>query len=272
MSSTVKLILGFSILATSVGCGASSSSGGSAGSGPQLTAGTQGIAGNPGNPAAGAPPVGSGGTNSGGATGSAGGGTLPEGVPLTPMEGWVDAMSNDLGIQGAVFMYGDPTSLAAGTPGAMVGDFMGAKACIKGTAAKVDTLSPVCVNKTFTAPATDCYGEYWGAALGMNLNQVIDMTLTPPMGGPAMPFKASAIKGFAFELGGNVVPTQIRFKVEDAKGEYCNTAKFPVKAGANTFMLSDLIAACYAPAVGARTGAEAAADPAGRMHPAPRNR
>jgi hypothetical protein len=266
MSSTVKLILGFSILATSVGCGSSSTSPGSGGSGPlpsgagtgnvQASAGTGNVqaGAGTGNVQAGA---GTGNTGTGGAGATTGGaGTLPEGIPLTPTDGWIDGMSNTLGVQGAVFMYGDPTSLGTpGMPGAMVGTFTGAQACIKGTAAKVDLTSPVCVSKMFTPPATDCYGEYWGAAIGMNLNQPKDMTTM--MGGTPIAFNASTVKGFAFTLDGPVVPIQIRFKVEDASGEFCNTAMKPVKKGANTFMLADLIKACYAPMAGAATGESA---------------
>ena len=154
--------------------------------------------------------------------GSGGGGELPAGVPLTATDGWVDGMSNKLMIQGAMFEYADPTSLMG-----MTKDFMGAKACIKGTAAKVDMASTACTTKMFTPPATDCYGEYWGAAIGLNLNQAIDPTTM--MGGMAMPYNASAIKGFAFTITGAMVPTSLRFKVEDAGGEFCSPAAKPVK-------------------------------------------
>jgi len=178
---------------------------------------------------------------------------LPPGVPLDPMMGWVDVMSNTLGIQGAMFSYADDTSKAG--PPALVEDFTGMNACIKGTAAKVD------LKCTPVAPATDCYGTFWGAAIGLNLNQATDpMTM---MGGMPMPYDASAIKGFAFEITGGadatMVPTSLRFKVEDASGEYCTppTTK-PVKLGVNSFMFSDLVTKCWTTggvsAEGAKTG------------------
>lgn len=176
----------------------------------------------------------------GSSTGGTGGGELPAGVPLTAMDGWVDGMSNSLMIQGAMFEYADPTSLMG-----MTKDFAGANACIKGTAAKVDMTSTACTTKMFTPPATDCYGEYWGAAIGLNLNQPIDPTTME--GGTAMPYDASAIKGFAFNITGAMVPTSLRFKIEDANGEFCSPAAKPVKLGPNSFMFEDLIKECWAP-------------------------
>jgi len=173
-------------------------------------------------------------------TGGTGGGDLPAGVPLAATDGWVDGMSNTLMIQGAMFEYADPTSLMG-----MTKDFTGTNACIKGTAAKVDMKSAPCTSMMFTAPATDCYGEYWGAAIGLNLNQAIDPTTM--MGGDPMPYDASAIKGFAFNITGAMVPTSLRFKVEDASGEFCSPAAKPVKLGANSFMFEDLIKECWAP-------------------------
>jgi hypothetical protein len=105
----------------------------------------------------------------------------------------------------------------------------------------------------------DCYGEYWGAAIGLNLNQTIDETTM--MGLDPMPYDASAIKGFSFTIAGASVPgtAALRFKVENAAGEYCNPAAKPIKAGDNTVMLSDLISACWKPVAGAPTGESAKA-------------
>ena len=65
------------------------------------------------------------------------------------------------------------------------------------------------------------------------------------MGADPMPFDASAIKGFAFEIAGAAVPVSLRFKVEDATGEYCTPPAKPVKVGANSFMFSDLMTQCW---------------------------
>jgi hypothetical protein len=240
MKSALGLILGVSILATaSVGC----DNGGDtpAGDGPLTIAGSASKAGT--------------GTvlpTAGSSTGGTGGGELPSGVPLTATDGWVDGMSNTLMVQGAMFEYADPTSLMG-----MTKDFTGTNACIKGTAAKVDMTSTACATKMFTPPATDCYGEYWGAAIGLNLNQAIDMTTM--MGGAPMPYNASAIKGFAFSITGAAVPTSLRFKVEDASGEFCSPAAKPVKLGANSFMFEDLIKECWKPTATAANAASAKA-------------
>jgi hypothetical protein len=229
MKSALGLILGFSICAAAVGCSSDNSGdNNSGGSGPVIV-GSSGSGNTAGSGTAGSSVVPNGGS-----------GPVAEGVPLTATDGWVDGASNTLMIQGAMFSYGDPTSLMG-----MTSDFTGANACIKGTAAKVDMTSMACTTKMFTPPATDCYGEYWGAAIGLNLNQAIDMTTM--MGADPAPFDASAIKGFAFEISGSMVPTSLRFKVEDASGEFCSPSTKPVKLGANSFMFADLIKECWAP-------------------------
>jgi hypothetical protein len=230
MSSALRVILGVSILGSlAVGCdggteGAEDDGGGgslTAASGTATTAGT-------GNTA-------TGGTSSGGGTGA-----VAEGVPLPAMDGWVDA-SVAIGIQGAIFAYADPTSKMD-----LVEEFTGANACIKGTAAKVDMMSMACATKTFTPPATDCYGEYWGAAVGLNLNQPIDPVSMKGVD-PPLTFDASvkAITGFAFEITGEKVPTSLRFKVENAAGEFCNLGAKPVVKGANSFSFADLHEMCW---------------------------
>jgi hypothetical protein len=237
MKLALGFILGFSIIGFGIGCGGGDTdpiklpSGGS----------------------------GTGGSGTGGSSVVPGGtGTLGEGVPLTPMNGWVPA-DNVLMIQGAMFPFGDETSKM----GMMPPDFKesGDKACIMGTAAKVDMLSMPCATKMFTPPATDCYGQFWGAAIGMNLNQMIDMTTM--MGGTPAPFNASALTGFAFEISGDGVPgtKDLRFKVENASGEFCNPATKPVMKGVNSFKFSDLVKECWKPPTATTpTGETAKAD------------
>jgi hypothetical protein len=175
-----------------------------------------------------------GGSSAGGATG--GGGAEASGVPLTPTMGWVDGMSNTLGIQGAVFSYSDMTSATGLTT-----DVTGPKACIKGTAAKV--VMPC----TIVPPATDCYGTYWGAALGENLNQPIDPATGMGVMTP-MPFDASTLKGFAFDVDGPMVPVAaaFRFNVEDASNQYCTPTAKGIKSGSNSYQFTDLVTKCYA--------------------------
>ncbi|HVJ19317.1 MAG TPA: hypothetical protein VM686_28050 [Polyangiaceae bacterium] len=180
----------------------------------------------------------------GGSGGTGGTAALPEGVPLTPLDGWVDGASNTVGIQGAMFSYADSTSGMS-----MIEDFTGANACITGTAAKVDMMC------TIEPPATDCYGTFWGAAIGLNLNQPIDMSTME--GADPMPYDATALTGFAFEITGSMVPASLRFKVEDGTNEYCTPATVPVKAGANTVSFEQLVTNCWTkggtPASGAKS-------------------
>lgn len=229
MKSAAGLTLGFCILGTAVACDNGSGDDGGGGGGPIVIAGSGNTAGTPSTAGTGSMPMaGTGGT----------GGELPPGVPLTPTDGWV-SKENTLMIQGAMFEYADPTSLMSLTK-----DFTGTNACIKGTAAKVDMASDACKNMMFTAPATDCYGEYWGAAIGLNLNQTIDEGTG--MGGVAMEFDASAIKGFAFNITGTMVPASLRFKIEGAAAaEFCTPKTKPVNLGPNTFMFEDLVKECW---------------------------
>jgi hypothetical protein len=181
-------------------------------------------------------------TSSGGGTGNVGtggtgtgGGTDTAGVPLLPTDGWVDAASNVLGIQGAIFSYGDDTSKMG-----MTEDFTGMNACIKGTAAKVDTAC------TPVAPATDCYGTFWGAAIGLNLNQPID-PVTMEGVDPPLKFDATHLTGFSFTLSGSAtgeaIPTTMRFKVEDGSAEYCTWKT--VGKGPNTVLFTELETKCW---------------------------
>lgn len=239
MKSAISLILGLSMLATATGC----DDGGGAddeGNGPKAVAGSSSNNSGSGSvlPGGGS---GSGSGGTGSATGGSDGGMLPPGVPLTPTDGWVDMGGNTIGIQGAMFAYADPTS---GT--GMMENFAADKACITGTAAKVDKMSTACSTMMFTPPATDCYGEYWGAAIGLNLNQPID-PVTMEGQDPPLAYDAGAagVTGFAFEITGDGIPTTLRFKVEDASGEYCTPATKAVKAGANTYLFEDLVKECW---------------------------
>jgi hypothetical protein len=261
MTFALRGVLGLSVLSlvltTAVGCddgGQETTGAGGTGIKPVPTGGTGATAGTTGTGAT-AGTTGTGGTSGSGGSGSggsAGTGVPSEGVPLTPdAGGWVDGMSNTLGIQGAMFAYADdttkmsmmgtcpptatcetPFTVNAGPPAAI---------CIQGAAAKVDMMC------TPVAPATDCYGTYWGAAIGLNLNQPIDPATE--MGADPMPFDAVAagIKGFAFDITGDGVPGPgaLRFKIEDANGEYCTTSSTPVALGPNTFTLDQLVTECW---------------------------
>jgi hypothetical protein len=226
MKSALRLILGVSLLASVVGC-----DGGGDEDGPKAVAGSGGGV------------IPNGGTTGGGGAGTTGGtgtgGDLPAGVPLTILDGWVAVDQNSLGVQGAVFSYADPTSAMS-----LMEVKTGASYCISGTAAKVDKASTACTTMMFTAPATDCYGEYWGAAIGMNLNQPIDPATMEGVMTP-LPFDASSVKGFAFNIDGPTLPTTLRFKVEGTSGEFCTPPAKPLLKGNNTFMLTDLVAECW---------------------------
>jgi hypothetical protein len=162
------------------------------------------------------------------------------GALLTPVAGWVDAASNPLMIQGAIFAYADATSKLS-----LMSNFSGASACISGTAARVDLASEPCTTHMFTPPALDCYAEYWGAAIELNLNQSHDpATMT---GDVPAPFDASALSGFAFDLSGSNLPAprNLRFEVESADGEFCNIPSTKLMQGSNVLLFRDLVTGCF---------------------------
>ena len=169
------------------------------------------------------------GSSSAGATGSV------EGVPITPADGWVDGASNALGIEGAFYSYADTTSSVG-----LVGTFTGPTGCISGTAAQV--MDPC----TVVAPATDCFGTYWGAAMGLNLHQPKDPATGKGVETP-LAYDASMLKGFAFEVTGDMVPgsKDLRFKVEDASGEFCTPVSKKVLTGTNTVLFTELLSKCW---------------------------
>ncbi len=156
-------------------------------------------------------------------------------VPLIPADGWLDGSANRLRIQGAFFAAADVESESS-----MTSDFTGSDACLKGSAARVDLTCPP------VAPATDCYGMYWGAMIGLNLNQALDPS--DHTGGTAQPFDASSLQGFSFVVTGNTVPapSSFRFQVESSDGDvYCNVPTKKVLLGVNTFLFSDLVSECF---------------------------
>lgn len=246
MKSALGISLGVLVSALAFGCGSSSNTG-TGGPKPVGNAGTS-------TSSAGTTTGASGSSTGTGGSGTGGSGdvTPVAGVPLTIMDGWVDGMSNTLMIQGAMFEYADEHTKAG--PPALMATKTGDKVCITGTAAMVD------LKCTPMPPATDCYGEFWGAAIGLNMHQEIG---ADGMGGDPMPFDASAIKGFAFTIDGTAIPDakSFRFKVEGGGAEYCNTGTTvtgapmakAVKMGENSFMFDDLITSCWKPVAGAPT-------------------
>lgn len=139
------------------------------------------------------------------------------GVPLTPEEGWLDGSSNLLGIQGALFAVADRVSSAD-----LSVDFSGTNACIQGKTAVVDL-------QCQPAEGGDCYSLYFGAFLGLNLNQPF---ADGEVGAP-QPFDATSVTGFAFDLEGPVVPRNLRFGLEaDDAQFYCQSLVFEADAEA----------------------------------------
>lgn len=164
-------------------------------------------------------------------------------VPLSWNDGWLE--NAELGLRGAVFAESDTHTAQSFTSHLGGADGMVASACIQGTAARVDMTSEPCVNQTFTAPATDCFGEYWGAAIGMYLNQARDADSAEA--GASMVFDGSRLKGFAFELDGSSVPRPgyLRFQIETEDRLFCNLRTVKIVRGENQLLFDELEEDCF---------------------------
>jgi hypothetical protein len=201
-----------------------------------------------------------GGTGSGtGGAGTGGGNTTPPaGVPLTLLDGWVDGGGNTLGVQGAVFHFADPTTTAG--PPALAAVATGAQYCISGEAAKVDLMCTITA-EDMALGASDCYGKFWGAAIGFNLNQPTVPDPADPtkmIGGDPVGFDATAIKGFGFELSGAKVPPSLRFKIDmGGSEEWCTGSETVLAVGSNQVTFDKLFQQCWQPAAMRGPGVDA---------------
>ena len=104
----------------------------------------------------------------------------------------------------------------------------------------MQALSPLMLKSAGSMPILDV-----GSPKGNMAPCTISALLMPS----TQPFVATSLTGFAFEISGDMVPspTALRFKVEDASGEYCNIATKQVKKGANSFVFADLVKECWKP-------------------------
>jgi hypothetical protein len=84
---------------------------------------------------------------------------------------------------------------------------------------------------------------YWGAAIGLNLNQPLDPVTM--MGIEPLPYDASALTGFAFTISGDIVPASLRFKVEGSAIDYCTRPSTPIVIGMNSIYFNQLVSECW---------------------------
>lgn len=156
----------------------------------------------------------------------------------------------ELGIHGAVFAFADTHSAIGMTSNLTPPvDASVASACIAGSAAKVDQASEICITKEFTPPAMDCWAEFSGTGVAIDLDQPLDAQ-PGQASGQALPFDASALRGFAFDLDGATVPTPaaLRFSVEadtDDGSSFCNVPTVKLRAGTNVVLFSQLVDRCF---------------------------
>ncbi|MES1205138.1 MAG: hypothetical protein ABUS79_04300 [Pseudomonadota bacterium] len=193
----------------------------------------------------------------GGAGGKGGGGSVGTGmaIALTPdATGYIDVMTNTLGIKGAWYAYGD----GAGETGMPPGDCQKAGHTVCSTIAKpaagtgfANTAGKMCTMGTIAVvadivgmPGTPDYSKIWGAGIGVDLNHEGIM--------PKGEFNATAagVVGFSFDLDAKPL-AGIRVEVEatgtlgaEAGNDYWGaTSSYPaspVVIGTNTVMWGDI--------------------------------
>jgi len=178
----------------------------------------------------------------------------PEGESVELTQTGARLTNPELGIQGSVFVYADPhTALGMTSNLTPLLDPSLGDACIEGIAAMVDQGSEICATMQFTPPATDCFGEYSGAGVAMSLNQASDPSASFTT--PALPFDASALQGFVFDIDGPIVPARasLAFHVETSTdfnaasdaGVFCNLPSVKLVAGTNYVLFSELVDRCF---------------------------
>jgi len=211
----------------------------------EATAGSGGVSAS--GQSAGGASAGSESAGSSAALGESGAGNVFEGesVPLA-ISG--DRVNNDeLGIDGALSWFADTHTAESVTSNLTTPvEPSIVKACVKGTAALVDRFSTICTTMMFTPPATDCFGEFSGAGIAMSLNQPLD-SASGEATKKLLPFDASALAGFAFDIDGDIVPRRadLRITIETASGEFCNIPTVRIQTGTVTVLFSQLVNRCF---------------------------
>jgi hypothetical protein len=218
------------------GIGGQASTAGTGGA-PATTAGTGGVPAGGTGGGGGAPltTAGTGGAPAGGAGGTGGGGgAIPTGTGLAlthAADGWVAGSTNQAGIQGSFYEFGDFQATPPGDTTAELGDLSTpATVCISGVASQV--LTPAGA----TEPA---YGQYYGGGLALNLAD-------PGGGTGAGPWARGTVTGFTFTVTGPTIPTNIRFNATTGPGaapSYCDDAI--TTTGAVTINLGALVTNCW---------------------------
>jgi hypothetical protein len=209
----------------SAGTGGAPAQTGGTGGAPAQTGGTGGAPAQTG---------GTGGAPAGGAGGAGGGGSIPtgQGLALThAADGWVAGTTNQAGIQGSFYEYGDFQGTPAGDTTVELGDLATpTTVCISGVASQVLTPDGA------TEPA---YGQYYGGGLALNL--------ADPGGGAATgQWSRGTVTGFSFTVTGPTIPPNLRFNASTGPGaapSYC--ADDITTTGAVSISLAALVTNCW---------------------------
>lgn len=149
----------------------------------------------------------------------------PGWIPVSPVNGWVSAVDNTVGIQGALWTATDVGSGGNSIIDPASFENSGESICVSGSASQVLNME---------------YSTYWGAMVGLNLNQVEGESTPEPYDA-----LAHGVTGFGFDLDNLPLQGELRFgvKVYGEATEYCA----PVYSTISEFRWEDLWADCWEP-------------------------
>ena len=151
-----------------------------------------------------------------------------EGLALLPIpgeeenSGWIDASTNCVGVQGAVYLQADNEGSEIWVTG------MTDHICVAGESVQVED---------------ENFQDYWGTVVVVQLNNTT---------GSAAPYDSATpgVDGFSFNLTGLEIPPEVRarFKIEGQAAEYC---KQICATGEQSVSFDDTHLECWADAPGA---------------------
>jgi hypothetical protein len=163
------------------------------------------------------------GDNAGGEGGGAGVPVEPASCDINFCDGWAPREGNCADIQGAFYTYAD--ELNGGPSSAYI---------------TTSTTNLICVAGYVGQVIDGQYDVYWGAGLGMNLNQ-------PDITAERQPYDAdyNGVTGFGFWFSYSTFEGEVRFTVRSEDDYYCETVR--PGGGYSEFSLADLTKGCWSP-------------------------
>lgn len=156
---------------------------------------------------------------------------IPIGVGrgLTPLDGMIFGLTNEVGIQGSFFTLSDADEEPAGFTNIVPSNF-------------IDHGTLICVSGVTSQVFFDNYAQFWGAAVGLTLAD-------PGQNQPVRAWNRGRVTGFYFNITGLAIPPpeQFRFSVRLEAGPELTNYCAPIVEGANSIRFDELRDQCFSP-------------------------